>query len=241
MIQLTRYPRLFPVNCYLVREEDGFTLVDAGSAGSEEDILEAAREHGGDIRRIALTHAHGDHVGSLDALSRSLPDAEVLVSARETRFLSGDMSLDPEEPQVKLRGGWRVCETRPTRLLTPDEKVGSITCIASPGHTPGHLAFFDARDGTLIAGDAFQTRAGVAVAGTLRMLFPFPALATWHEPTALESARTLRALDPSRLAVGHGEVLENPLRAMDQAIAVSERRVAGPEGKLSGAGGRRVS
>src|SRR5215211_6756100 len=86
-------------------------------SGSEGAILEAAREHGEVIRRIALTHAHGDHAGSLDALRSALPDAEVLISARDARFLKGDMSLDPEEPQVKLRGGWQVCETRPTRLL----------------------------------------------------------------------------------------------------------------------------
>jgi glyoxylase-like metal-dependent hydrolase (beta-lactamase superfamily II) len=227
LIQLTRYPRIFPVNCYLVREEDGFTLIDAGLPGSEEAILEGAREHGGIIRRIALTHAHGDHVGSLDALHSALPDAEVLIPAREARFLAGDMSLDPEEPQAKLRGGWRVCETRPTRLLSSGERMGSLEVVASPGHTPGHVAFLDTRDGTLIAGDAFQTRAGVAVSGTLRLLFPFPALATWHEPTALKSAQILRALGPSRLAVGHGEVLEDPLGAMDRAIAASERRVAG--------------
>ncbi len=224
LIQLTCYPRIFPVNCYLVREEDGFTLVDTGLPGSELAILGAAMEHGGIIRRIVLTHAHSDHGGSLDALRKALPKAEVMISAREARFLRGDMSLDPGEPQVRLRGGWRTCATRPTRLLSSGDRVGSLEAIPSPGHTPGHVAFLDTRDGTLIAGDAFQTRAGVAVSGTLRPLFPFPALATWHEPTTLESARRLRALEPSRLAVGHGEVLEDPLAAMDRAIAASERR-----------------
>jgi glyoxylase-like metal-dependent hydrolase (beta-lactamase superfamily II) len=232
LIQLTQYPRVFPVNAYLVREEDGFTLIDTGAGGIESAVIETAGERGASIRRIVLTHAHGDHVGSLDALTAALPDAEVAISARDTRFLAGDMSLDPEEPQVKLRGGWRVCETRPTRLLEAGEKVGSLEVISSPGHTPGHLAFLDTRDLTLIAGDAFQTRAGVAVSGTLRPLFPFPALATWHEPTALRSARALRALEPTRLAVGHGEVLQDPLRAMDRVIAASARCVGrrGAEG-----------
>ena len=44
-------------------------------------------------------------------------------------------------------------------------------------------------------------------------------MATWHKPTALTSARALRALDPSRLAVGHGKVVETPGEAMDKAIA----------------------
>jgi glyoxylase-like metal-dependent hydrolase (beta-lactamase superfamily II) len=52
--------------------------------------------------------------------------------------------------------------------------------------------------------------------GTWR--FPVVAMATWHKPTALDSARELRGLDPSRLAVGHGPVVENPAKGMDEAI-----------------------
>ena len=92
---------------------------------------------------------------------------------------------------------------------------------------PGHVSLCRERDRTLIAGDAFQTRAGIAVSGTIRPLFPFPALATWHKPTALDSARRLRALEPARLAVGHGPVLGEPLAAMDRAIVTAERKLAG--------------
>ena len=96
--------------------------------------------------------------------------------------------------------------------------------MASPGHTPGHASFFDVRDKTLIAGDAFQTQGGIAVSGVIRWLFPLPAMATWHKPSALKSAQALRALNPARLAVGHGKVLENPLAAMDQAIRVAQNK-----------------
>lgn len=223
LVQLTRYPRMFPVNCYLVREDDSLTLIDAGLPGSADDILAAARQIGLPIGRIVLTHAHGDHIGSADALHALLPSAEVLASARDARFLAGDMLLDADEPQEKLRGDYRTIATRPTRLLAAGDRVGSLEVVAAPGHTPGQIALLDRRDGSLIAGDAFQTRAGVAVSGTVRPLFPFPAMATWHRPTALASARRLRAFEPSRLAVGHGEVLEQPLEAMDRAIAVAAR------------------
>lgn len=223
LIQLARFPRVFPVNCYLVREDDGLTLVDTGMPGSAAAILDAARALGMPIRRIVLTHAHNDHVGSLDALHRQLPDAEVLISGRDARFLAGDMRLDPDEPQAKLRGGYTTVATRPTRLLADGDRVGALQVIASPGHTPGHIALFDPRDGTLIAGDAFQTHPSVAVAGTPLLRFPFPALATWHRPTALASARRLGALQPTRLATGHGAVLEHPLAAMEHAIAVAAR------------------
>jgi glyoxylase-like metal-dependent hydrolase (beta-lactamase superfamily II) len=214
---------MFPVNCYLVREVDSLTLVDAGLGGSAEAILEAARTIGLPIQRIVLTHAHGDHIGSLDALHQLLPTAEIMISARDARFLAGDMRLDADEPQAKLRGWYYTISTRPSRLLADGDQVGSLEVVSAPGHTPGHIALFDPRDGALIAGDAFQTRGGVAVSGTMRPLFPFPAMATWHRPTALASARRLRTLEPIRLAVGHGEVLERPLAAIDRAIDVAAR------------------
>ncbi len=218
--------RLGFVNCYLVREDDGFTLVDTGMSGSAQAIIDAAQTLGAPIARIALTHAHVDHVGSLDALHARLPEAEVLITARDARLLTGDKSLDPQEPQVKLRGGYPVCTTTPTRLLAPGDRVGSLEVVASPGHTPGHVAFLDVRDRTLIAGDAYQTLGGIAVSGILRPLFPLPAMATWSLETALHSAKALRALEPTRLAVGHGAVLEAPLAAMDRAIATAQRHVA---------------
>ena len=51
------------------------------------------------------------------------------------------------------------------------------------------------------------------------MAVPIPAAFTWHKPTALETAKALRALDPKALAPGHGKVVENPGAAMDTAIA----------------------
>jgi len=221
---LIKLTRLGMFNCYLVREDDGFTLIDTNLPGSAKGILAAAKAHGAPIVRIVLTHAHGDHVASLDALKHELPEVAVAVTARDARFLAGNMSLDPDEPQTKLRGGYQLCETRPTRLLEAGDRIGSLEVIASPGHTPGHASFLDVRDKTLIAGDAFQTQGGIAVAGVTRWLFPFPATATWHKPTALQSAQALLALNPARLAVGHGQVLENPSAAMDRAIQVAQNK-----------------
>jgi glyoxylase-like metal-dependent hydrolase (beta-lactamase superfamily II) len=95
--------------------------------------------------------------------------------------------------------------------------------VAAPGHTPGQVAFLDVRDRSLIAGDALQTRGGIAVSGVIRPLFPFPALATWHKPTALATAEALRRLEPARLAVGHGDVVEEPAAAMDRALEAARR------------------
>jgi glyoxylase-like metal-dependent hydrolase (beta-lactamase superfamily II) len=214
------------VNCYLVQEDDGFTLVDAAVKGQGPAILRAARDLGIPVRRIALTHAHIDHVGAVDELHQALPEAQIAISARDARFLTGDMSLDPGEPATKLRGGFPRVAAVPGVLLHEGDHVGSLEVIASPGHTPGHVAFLDTRDGALIAGDAFQTKGGVAVSGTIVPLFPLPALATWSKPLALASARALLARQPSVLTVGHGPALRDPQAAMQRAIDTLGRSLA---------------
>lgn len=224
---LIQLERLMFVNCYLVRENDGFTLVDTGMGGSAKAILDAAAQAGAPIKRIVLTHAHLDHVGSLDALHALIPAAEVMISARDARFLTGDKRLDPTEPQTPLKGGYPQVTTVPTRLLHPGDTVGSLHVIASPGHTPGHVAYWDPRAGVLLAGDAYSTKGGTSTGGTLRLLFPFPAMATWHKPSAIRSAETLLALKPTWLATGHGKVLEHPGAAMRHAIDEANRKTGG--------------
>lgn len=219
MSDVIRISRFGAVNCYLVREDDGLTLIDAMIPGSAKKIMAAAAGLGAPIVRIALTHAHSDHIGSLDALHELLPNAEVLISSRDARLLRKDTSLDADEPQDKLRGGIPGAKTAPSRTLQDGDMVGSLRVIATPGHTPGHVAFIDTRDETLYCGDVFATLGGVATSAKSSWKFPLPGAATWHKPTELESAQKLLALAPPRLAPGHGKVVEAPQTAMAAAIA----------------------
>jgi glyoxylase-like metal-dependent hydrolase (beta-lactamase superfamily II) len=214
---VTRVSRFGFVNAFLVEEDDGLTVVDTMLPRSAGTIVKAAA--GRPVKRIALTHAHGDHIGSLDALAAELPGVEVLISGRDARLLAKDMTLDPGEPQSKLRGSYPGAKTRPTRTVEAGERIGSLEVVAAPGHTPGHVAFLDTRDRTLYCGDAYSTLGGVWTTAKVNPRFPLSGMATWHRPTALESARALRALDPARLAPGHGKVVESPAAAMDAAIA----------------------
>ena len=223
LVQLTRYAAVFPMNCYLVIEDDGLTLVDTTTSSPASEVAALAGELGLELRRLALTHSHGDHAGGVDGVLKRFPDVELSIGKREAPILAGDKSSTPDEPQAPVKGFFEKVESRPARLLQPGDMVGSLQVVPSPGHTPGHIAFLDTRDRALVAGDAFQTRGGIAVSGVVRPLFPFPAMATWHKPTALSSAVALLDLGPTVLAVGHGEMLESPIQKMTEAIETARR------------------
>jgi glyoxylase-like metal-dependent hydrolase (beta-lactamase superfamily II) len=217
---LIRITRLHFVNAYLVREDDGFTLVDTTLGGhGAADILRAAENAGGTIRRIALTHGHNDHVGCLDALEERLGDqVEVLMPELDARIHAGERVVDG-----KLKGSWpKKLATVPDVRISGGERIGSLEVFPSPGHTPGHVAFLDTRDRTLIAGDVFTSYGRVAVTNHFYWRFPFAEFGTEDRAQDLDSARRLRELDPPILVVGHGPEVRQPGAAMDRAIAASQ-------------------
>jgi glyoxylase-like metal-dependent hydrolase (beta-lactamase superfamily II) len=105
------------VTPYLVAEDDGFTLIDTGLPGTHRLILARAARLGMPIRRIALTHAHRDHVGSLAALTTALPGAALIVSEPEAPLL-GAAARAPGVPRVHHHPGRRDQRRRP--LALPD-------------------------------------------------------------------------------------------------------------------------
>ncbi|OLN21771.1 hypothetical protein BTO30_13005 [Domibacillus antri] len=221
--QLSFMPRFFPVNCYIVEEETSLTLVDAALPYSVKGIMSMMKKLEKPIEHIVLTHAHKDHIGAVDRLKSFLPDVPVLISSRDARLLDGNVTIDPGEAQSPIKGGIpKKMKTRPDVLFEEGDQIGSLVAIFTPGHTPGSMSFLDMRNKSIIAGDAFQTRGGIAVSGTVKALFPFPALATWDKQTAIDSAKKLRTFNPSLLAVGHGNMLEQPASAIERAIREAE-------------------
>ena len=188
-----------------------------------DDVGAIVKRFGRQLRRIALTHAHGDHAGGVAGVRQRFPGIEISISERDAVILAGDKTLLSTEPQTPVKGYFVKVDWKPDRVLKPGDRVGSLEVVASPGHTPGHVAFLDVRNRILIAGDAYQTRGGIAVSGVVRPLFPFPAMATWNKPAALSSAIALRKVAPSLMAVGHGDALKEPAAAMDKAIEEARR------------------
>ena len=219
VVQLTEHLRQVNryrfVNCYLVEETDGLTLIDTGLGGAADRLIAVAAT-GAPIKRIALTHGHADHAGSLDALCARLgDDVDVAVGEADAKVWRAS---DGDRP----RGSWQEVQTKPGVLLAGGERIGSLDVIASPGHTAGHMAFLDTRDGTLIAGDVFTTSWRTEIPNRLRQPFPFAAMGTDDRVQIVATARALAALAPTMLAVGHGPAVSAP----GKAIAAAIRRAA---------------
>jgi glyoxylase-like metal-dependent hydrolase (beta-lactamase superfamily II) len=83
-------------------------------------------------------------------------------------------------------------------------------CILTPGHTPGHAAFFRRSDGVLISGDAVITVNVNSLLDLLRRrhgVFGPPWITTWSWPLAQQSIARLGELRPKVVASGHGPPL----------------------------------
>ena len=81
--------------------------------------------------------------------------------------------------RASLPGSWPKLTTTPDVRLKPGDRVGSLEVVSAPGHTPGHSAFLDTRDRSLIAGDTFTTIGSPQVTNHYYWRFPLATMATW--------------------------------------------------------------
>lgn len=141
----------FQENCYIVGDEATGTgvLFDPGDEAAR--IALAVEQTNLEIERIVITHAHIDHVGAVAALVDEYA-CPVLMHREAEPMLE---QLPNQALMMGLRFG-KVPEV--DGYIEDDEvvEVGGISFAAlyTPGHAPGHLAFYAADEGVVVSGDA---------------------------------------------------------------------------------------
>jgi hydroxyacylglutathione hydrolase len=141
----------FAQNCSLVwcpRTLEG-AVIDPG--GDLDKVLAAAEQHGVKITKILLTHAHIDHAGGTAELARRL-QVPVIGPHPGDQFW-----IDGIAEQGRMFGFGHCESFVPDRWLDQGDKVrvGDVEFDVQhcPGHTPGHVVFYSARDRVAFVGD----------------------------------------------------------------------------------------
>lgn len=147
----------FQQNCTLLicRATRKAAVCDCGDAAP---VLAEIEARGVTVELILATHGHLDHIGGTAELQKALgvpflfpkEDDFWRVALPEQAAAYGFPPIEVPEPDGELVHGQRVC-------------IGEVELEVRhcPGHTPGHVVFYDAPTGTLIAGDViFQGSVG---------------------------------------------------------------------------------
>ncbi len=155
------------VHAFLVDDGEGLTLVDTLHAVDAKPIFEELERIGrrpADIKHIAITHAHRALLGGLAKIQQA-SGAPVYAHEWEADIVSGDRrqqcnTLKPMRPyilwpaQIASRVGRPAPPCPVDHLIGDGDQVGPLRVVATPGHTPGHLAFYWPERKALFASDA---------------------------------------------------------------------------------------
>ncbi|MFE9661112.1 MBL fold metallo-hydrolase [Streptomyces sp. NPDC005955] len=209
-------------NWVVIADGDAVTLVDTGYPGDRPRLLASLAELGhrpGDVVAVLVTHAHNDHIGSAEHLSRAhgipvlLHPSEVPHARRE--FLHqigvGTVLANAWRPGVLpwavrvLRSGGTehvpVTGARAFPVAGALDLPGRPVPVHTPGHTAGHCVYHLPSKGVVISGDAL-----VCGHSTSRIRGPqlLPPMFDHERAGAVASLPTIAELDGDVLLPGHG-------------------------------------
>ncbi|MBB0232146.1 MBL fold metallo-hydrolase [Streptomyces calidiresistens] len=199
-------------HAYLWRDPGALTLIDTGSPGSGEAIVEAIERLGwdpGELRTVVLTHFHADHAGGAAELAGR--DGVTVVAHRlEAPVIRGeatgpepDMDGAPEWERALYDG----VPHPPTAPPAPVHRevgdgdeldiAGGAVVVEAPGHTDGSIALHLPGPGVLFTGDAAAGANGGVIPGVFHA----------DRTRATESFRRLAGLEVETVCFGHGDPL----------------------------------
>jgi glyoxylase-like metal-dependent hydrolase (beta-lactamase superfamily II) len=186
------------VNAYIVGE----ILIDSGGRLGSGRLLRALRDHR--LSAHVLTHAHMDHQGSSRAVCEEFGIPYFCGEGDRMAAESGDQESLMHRPNPVVSRIFNLLSGpgHPvTDTLSEGDEIGGLKVLETPGHTPGHLAYWEEDTGVLILGDVLFHRNPVTFRKGLSEPFLF---ATHDRASNLRSARKLAALDPKTVCFGHG-------------------------------------
>ena len=236
------------VNVYVVEDDGALVLIDSGWALEQARTaltaaLAALGAGLGDVRSFLVTHVHRDHYTLAVQLRREFGSAVSLGLGEQQAIaaLSGG-TASPFAPQLaelrasgaaeltqrlgeiarSLPGGTADWEA-PDRWLTPDQEIRlsarTLTAIATPGHTRGHMVFRDTAAGLLFAGDHVLPHITPSIG--------FEAVPSRQPLHAyLQSLRLVRGLPDTRLLPAHGPVADSVHARIDELLAHHDDRLS---------------
>ena len=141
----------FQQNCYVVGDEEtgAGAIVDPGDEAAR--IALAVEQTNLEISQILITHTHIDHVGAVASLGDEY-SCQVLMHAEAEPMLG-------QLPTQAMMMGLRFGEVPTVDRHIEDEEVIEVgglqlRSLYTPGHAPGHIAFYIESEGLLLSGDA---------------------------------------------------------------------------------------
>lgn len=141
----------FEQNCSLVLDEATGRLAIVDPGGDSDRILAAMEQLGGQPEKILVTHAHLDHVGAVAELS------ERLGIPVEGPHIEDKFWIDMLPMQAQMLGLPAPPAFTPDRWLEEGDTVtvGKLRfrVLHCPGHTPGHVIFFQPEEQFALVGD----------------------------------------------------------------------------------------
>ena len=182
------------VSAYVLVRGGQAALVDTGIGNVDRlgAVLNAAGSGWDEVRDVVITHAHPDHCGNLAEVADRAANARLHAGGADIPgILRAPMSLTKTSPPIKDR----------VQAVEDGADVFGLRVVATPGHTPGHIAVFDADSAVLVAGDALTTTFDGILSG------PLPEF-TQDQQAGADSVRKLAALEPRVILVGHGPPME---------------------------------
>ncbi len=197
--------------------DKGLVVIDTGTPGNAEKIVEYLREIGHkpqEVTAIVLTHSHLDHIGSLKDL-KDLTGAKVAASEEDADYVSRKKPY-PKPKNILMRAAPLLLKTQPVevdQILRDGDRLGNLVVFYTPGHTPGSIMLYDAERKVLFSGDSLRFEHGKVSGGKY----------SWDEAKERLSIERISNLDFDILLPGHGDYLKGNASNLVKEYLRSER------------------